>query len=165
VAQAYATAGSGAFVNMTINDLVEPAWYTGTTDIKVVVTGPAIMRLIETLFDTEKVYLDRLAQLAKQVNASSVNPGALDSASKDFLSTGSSIDQFQPNGFFCIFDRLAREGAGLAGLPIMGKSALTLQLTATVGGKPVTVNKILMQPNPDQGVAGSPDLAPLAADH
>jgi hypothetical protein len=164
VAQAYAQVGNvAAFAAMTIHGLVEPAWYTGDKDVTVDLTGPANMRMIGGLYDIENSYLDRLVQLAAQVNASAVNPGALDAASQDFLSKGSSIDQFQPNGFLCIFDQLARAGADLAKLPVSRTSALTLQITATVDGKSVTVNKILMEPNPDPGVAGAVDVAPLAA--
>ncbi len=160
VAKAFADNGFAQFANLHIDGLLEPLWFTGGEEVKVRLTQDQ-MKMIATLFLVEQAYLDGLVKLGTQVNASQVNANSLDNAAKDFVKQGKNLNQFQPNGFFAAFDRLAREGASISGKPLHRNSALTLQLTATVDGKQVTVNKILMEPNPDLGAA-KPDLGAAA---
>ena len=122
-----------------------PAWFTGSGPRSVQLTR-SMRQILDSLFRTEKSYLDRMVefdQLIDQVqkDREAVPLDKLDKASRDFVEMADNLDQWRLNAFFAVFDRLVQIGSG-------GKarrdSAMVMEIQATAGSEPV--RKILTSP-------------------
>lgn len=130
--------------NEDLKTVMLPGWFTKGSDIRVKLTTDQLQHL-DNVCSLENTYAKRLVELSKTLGKKPVSQKELAKVAGKFVDISDDLNEFTPNAFFAIFDRLVQESLKIANdSRNFRQSSMILEITPP--GTTKSVKKVLTQP-------------------
>lgn len=120
-----------------------PGWFTGGQPLQASLSAQDIQLLI-TLCNIESSYAKRIVNLDKTLNKKPIPQKDLQDAAKKFVEMSDDLNEWTPNAFFAIFDRIVQDALRRANNNSDWRQS-SMVMDITPPGAKKSVRKILMQ--------------------